>query len=410
MEATPLTTPVETALEKEFVTCLWSQSPDIHRLQQRLEHDLGLSSENVKRLIYQITLKANATVFPSVTKLELIHTEGCNLACTYCFEKTMLGYRRMSEHNARAAIDLLFDYSGEQKNLTITHFGGEPTLNMTGVKAATEYAEEKAAHCGKTVEFHMTSNGILINETMTKYFETHGIRVLLSIDGLAPTHNRYRRDKRGNGTFDRVILAMRLLKQRQGWIGVKITSMPQNADRLFEDVVGLYNMGVNQFVIGHATGVLWSEQEMQCYVDQLKRVYNWYKKSNRSDLRIAEFDEEPINESYFGCQAGRDSMTATVDGEISPCAKILAMENKKLLAKLGDVQYGLTHLQNRSELNTCNKLRTACEERAMDHEFQGGCFASNYEGTGDLFRPNILDHQFSLMQKSVCTGCTSKNH
>jgi hypothetical protein len=30
------------------------------------------------------------------------------------------------------------------------------------------------------------------------------------------------------------------------------------------------------------------------------------------------------------------SITATVDGEISPCAKIVALDNKNLLAKLGD--------------------------------------------------------------------------
>lgn len=408
MEATTLATSIEASLETEFVTSLWSESPDIHRLQQRLERDLKLSSEEAKRLIYQVTLKTNTSLFPTITKLELIHTEECNLACTYCFEKNMLGYRRMPEPIAQAAIDLLFDYSGKQKELILTHFGGEPTLNMPGVKAATEYAERKATACGKTIEFHMTSNGVFINEAMVEYFATHKIRVLLSIDGLETTHNMYRRDKRGNGTFDRVIATMQLLKQSQGWIGIKITSMPQNAHRLFEDVVGLYNMGVNQFVIGHATGVLWSEQEMQCYVDQLKQVYDWYKKTDRSDLRISEFDEEPADHSYYGCQAGRDSMTATVDGEISPCAKILAMDNKKLLAKLGDVEYGLTHLQNRSELNTCNKLQAACEKHAIGPEFQGGCFASNYEETGDLFRPNILDHQFSLMQKSVCAGCTSK--
>ena len=38
--------------------------------------------------------------------------------------------------------------------------------------------------------------------------------------------------------------------------------------------------------------------------------------------------------AFFGCQAGRNSITAAVNGEISPCSKVLALDNKKLVAKL----------------------------------------------------------------------------
>ncbi len=34
--------------------------------------------------------------------------------------------------------------------------------------------------------------------------------------------------------------------------------------------------------------------------------------------------------------------------------------NKELLAKLGDVQYGLTHLRNRFDLVSCSPLQAAC--------------------------------------------------
>jgi uncharacterized protein len=389
---------------------LFSEAPDLGPLESRLAQDMGFSATDAQSLIYQVVLQLNQRLFPPVTKLELIHTEGCNLACTYCFEKNMLGVRKMSPEVMKGAIDLLIDYSGDAPDLTITHFGGEPTLNFPAIRAATEYAEAQAARRGKSIRWDMTSNGVLLDEEMAGYFAQHGIMVLLSIDGLEATHDRYRRDRGDHGTFARALRAVRLLKQTQGWIGVKMTVMPENAGRLFADVTGLYALGINQFIIGYATGITWTAEAMQVYSEQLAQVFAWYGAAPHQDLRIAEFEEEAENAeagAFFGCQAGRNSITAAVNGEISPCSKILALDNKNLLAKLGDVRYGLTHLKNRLDLVSCNQLQAACVQEGIAQDFHGGCFASNYEGAGSLFVPNLQDHKFSLLKRNICAGCSA---
>ena len=86
----------------------------------------------------------------------------------------------------------------------------------------------------------------------------HKIKVLLSIDGLKESHDRFRIDKSGKGTFEQAIQGMQLLKKSQPWIGTKMTVSPQNVPNLYDDVLGLYKLGVNDFVIGHATGMEWS--------------------------------------------------------------------------------------------------------------------------------------------------------
>jgi uncharacterized protein len=62
-------------------------------------------------------------------------------------------------------------------------------LNFPAIRYVTEYVEQKAKAFGKSVDFHMTSNGVLIDETMAGYFSQHKIMVLLSIDGLESSHN-----------------------------------------------------------------------------------------------------------------------------------------------------------------------------------------------------------------------------
>ena len=257
--------------------------------------------------------------------------------------------------------------------------------------------------------FDITTNGVLLREEMVDYFSEHGIRALISLDGLEQSHDRFRIDKRGRGTFQKALRGLELLKAKQSWIGVKMTVMPLNVDALFEDVLGLYGLGVNQFIIGHATGVTWPPQIMAAYGEQLGELYRWYKQNSCTNLRIDCFDEVD-DVGFFGCQAGRQSIAVTVNGQVSPCSKIMGFSSTQLLGKLGDVWHGLTHLRNRHEFNHCSQLESACRDEGIAQEFQGGCFAVNYGETGDLFKPSLQEHAFTLLKRSACAGCASCSH
>ena len=398
-----------TKLLRDVESALLSESPDIAQLQSHVEENLSISHELSTTLIYEIVKELNFNLFPPIIKLELIHTEGCNLACSYCFEKNILGYKKMPADVARKAIDLLFDYSKNEKQLEITHFGGEPTLNFPAIKYVTEYAEEKASALGKSINFQMTSNGVLIDETMANYFSQHKIMVLLSIDGLESTHNKFRITKQGSGSFEQAIKGMKILKRTQGYIGVKMTVMPQNVPSLYDDVLGLYKMGVNHFIIGYASGIPWSEEDMNSFVEQLGRLYEWYKQNRSSGLKIDEFDEEHEPGS-FGCMAGRTSMSVAVNGEISPCSKILGLNNKQLVAKLGDVTYGMTHIRNRYELNSCSRLISICKTKGIADEYDGGCWVENFDENRDIFQPSMQAHNFTLKKRFALSGCSGYKH
>jgi uncharacterized protein len=162
----------------------------------------------------------------------------------------------------------------------------------------------------------------------------------------------------------------------------------------------------NQFIIGYATGIQWPEDAMQAYANGPGHVYKWYSRRDHSELRITDFDQ-PATGAFFGCQAGRNSITASVDGEISPCSKILALDNKNLVSKLGDVNLGLYNLRSRLELVSCSRLERNCTELGIAGQFHGGCFASNYDASKNLFKPNLQDHEFSLLERSACGGCAA---
>jgi uncharacterized protein len=381
---------------------LLSGVPDCERLADDVATALSLSKESAYRIVRRVVAGVNSKLFPPITHLELVHTDGCNLACSYCFEKDMRGARRMPLLVTRKAIDLLIEYSGDADKLWITHFGGEPLLNFANIRFATEYARDKASALGKSVVFDITTNGTLLTEERVDYLADHHVKILVSVDGLQSTHDRYRVDRQGRGTFERVMRSLALLKRRQMWIGVKMTVMPTNVAHMFDDVTGLHRRGVNQFVIGHATGISWSTTDIKSYRRELERLYRWYNESKGPELRIAEFDEPEERIGFFGCQAGRNSIAVSTTGEISSCSKVLALNNKKLVAKLGDVEFGITQIKNRNELLDSSPLERACEACGIASEYQGGCYASNYAAHGSLFTPNVQDHEFSVLKRLVC--------
>src|SRR2546422_10789071 len=123
-----------TPSQLELIThVLFSDNPSLPRFQTQFEKELSISPEDATTLLYQVVFQLNSRLFPRITHLELILTEQCNLACSYCFENGMIRSRKMASSVAQAAIDILFDYAQDEPVVHITLFGGEPTINFSGI-------------------------------------------------------------------------------------------------------------------------------------------------------------------------------------------------------------------------------------------------------------------------------------
>ncbi|MFN8160430.1 MAG: anaerobic sulfatase maturase [Solirubrobacterales bacterium] len=162
----------------------------------------------------------------------------CNLDCSYCFyltkEELYPGSKfRMSEEVLRAYLGQAIA-SEPGPTVTVAWQGGEPTL--LGVDFYRRAAEIVAdlLPAGKTVEWTMQTNGTRLDEEWCELFAEHGYLVGLSLDGPRPLHDAYRLDKRGRGTFDRVVEAARLLDRRGVDFNLLCCVSAANADRGLE--------------------------------------------------------------------------------------------------------------------------------------------------------------------------------
>lgn len=392
-----------------FHRVLLNPCPDMSSVEADLI-GYGQTEQTARRTIYETVLSINRTIFPPLSKLELLLTEGCNMACRYCFEQNILAdhiirKRIMSDAVIERSINLLFDYGEDQKEFAVTLFGGEPTLALPGVRRAVEYAEKRVASVGASCSFNMTSNGLLLSDEMIDFAADKKIKILLSVDGLAASHDAFRVDKGGQPTFARVIANLRKLKAKQPWIGVKMTIMPSEAPLLCENVRGLRDLGANQFVIGRATGADWPEEAQRAFVEQMAKLQDGMRDAPSADVRITDFEQEAAPTGLFGCGAARTGIAVNVAGEVSGCSRIISLESGVTVGKLGDVDYGLYCLKERLRAVGCSELAANCASLGIADEYRGGCFAVNYEDTGNMYAPSLLEH--GMKQRLLQSGRAS---
>lgn len=99
---------------------------------------------------------------------------------------------------------------------------------------------------GTQVENTLQTNGILLDDAWCRFLHDNQFLVGLSLDGPRDLHDTYRKDKGGQGTFDRVERAARLLQRHHVESNILCTVNRRNADhplevyRFFRDELGAH--------------------------------------------------------------------------------------------------------------------------------------------------------------------------
>jgi len=141
----------------------------------------------------------------------------CNLDCEYCFylEKQAL-YGTGEDY--RMPDDVLSTFIRsyvEAQPTPVVEFvwqGGEPTL--LGLDFFRKVVELQRPFAGrKTITNSLQTNGTLLDDEWCRFLKRHNFAVGISLDGPKDIHDRYRQDRSGNGTFDRVMHGLKLLQK-----------------------------------------------------------------------------------------------------------------------------------------------------------------------------------------------------
>ena len=317
--------------------------------------------------------------------VELNLTFNCNLTCAYCFIHEKDPLERMTLTTAINAIDLLMERAAFPA-VNITLIGGEPLLEFDLIKQIVPYAQAAAEKRNLPVTWSVTTNGTLINEEILKYFAVNKINMLLSMDGGEKTHDRYRRTKSGQGTWHKIAAIIPLIKMYQPWLGVRMTVSTEAVRDMRDDFKQLVDLGVNQFIIAPAQGAMcWSKEQIKQYGLNLVDILRDYHALQHRGIPIfiEEFEKDENAYTGWGCRAGSTSLAVAPNGDVSPCSKLLGLTSAEGKYIAGNVNTGVDVDILEPFRNPIARQPRHCKQ--CTRKCSGGCYAVNFEQTGDHF-------------------------
>lgn len=144
-------------------------------------------------------------------------TWSCNLKCIYCFEGKKENSASMNTNQADKYIEfiILLAKTKKAESVTINLFGGEPLVNieigyyiLTKIKA---YCEQNGIAFMSSI---ITNGTLLTEEVLYKLLNLNCKTIQVTLDGVKEIHDSRRMDKKGNGTFDRILKVLAMLNKK----------------------------------------------------------------------------------------------------------------------------------------------------------------------------------------------------
>lgn len=139
-------------------------------------------------------------------------TSLCNLNCAYCYVPDRRVRGLMSDEVLEASARFLFEVAAGQEKVRFLWHAGEPLTAGVPFYERAFSILQRGAPPGVEVEHAVQTNGTLVTAEWCRFFNEHGVRVGLSIDGPEHVHDASRVSWAGRGSHRRVMRGYALLR------------------------------------------------------------------------------------------------------------------------------------------------------------------------------------------------------
>ncbi len=307
----------------------------------------------------------------------LILTDNCNLRCSYCYENGEIK-KAMRFETARAVIDRTFAGMPEDAMGRIEFFGGEALLEFALLKRIYEYVKVQYSSCH--IRFAFTTNGTLMHGNVRQWFWEHreDFACTLSLDGTEAMHNRNRRTKGGEGSFNAIDVDF----FRKTWpdCTAKMTVSPETLPDLAEGIMYLESLGF-YCKATFASGMDWKQEEYkEILMRELNKLTEYY---SRNDIHLCNMLDLDLRAIFNGpeapfryCEAGVGKQCYDMEGRAYPCQGLASVSVGEERAYLFEGECFENFCM--SEDNPCRLCRWLRVCRT--------CYAANYLETGSVER------------------------
>lgn len=240
-------------------------------------------------------------------------TSACNLHCTGCWAAEYGNKLNLS-------YDVMDKIVKEGKELG-THFflmtGGEPLVRKDDIIKLCK----KHSDCA----FHAFTNGTLVDDAFCKQMlEVGNLSLSLSVEGFEEVND----GRRGNGTYEKVMKAMDLLRENGLLFGTSICYTSKNYKTVTSDefLDMIIKKGCKFAWYFHYMPV-GNDASVELMLDKEQRTYMYHRvrelREQTCDKLIFPIDFQNDGEFVGGCIAGgKNYLHINPNGDVEPCVFI----------------------------------------------------------------------------------------
>lgn len=149
-----------------------------------------------------------------VLTIIFIPTYNCNLSCPYCIQGGGKPLAKMSKDQIDAVVkfaDLQVKQHSAERIVCML-FGGEPMMVKPDLVYFVEAMKRVAERNCCEIDYDMTSNFTLLDDSMIDFIRKYNIMVQVSIDGIKQEHDKRRINHNNKGTYDIIVNNLKRMK------------------------------------------------------------------------------------------------------------------------------------------------------------------------------------------------------
>lgn len=394
-----------------------------------------IENQEIRDLLEEFT--ASATLVENVSKSHLeelvMHvSDGCNLACTYCFADAgkygQISSKWMSTEVARRSVEEICEkYTHVNR---IKFFGGEPFLNLPAIEATIECFKEKANEgvIDRLPSFNAISNMTTMTEKTVRFIAENDMQITASLDGPLDINDTFRVYPNGKGSFAKIDDGIRTLKKYASQpTSIEVVFGPQHVVSGYS-VVDMYKYMKSEYEIdtvvihpmvkepGVENTIGWEafESSLFDYFFQLGEHLVEEALETSNTIQVQYLLKRLRNKSVIDahCSLGVQTLTINSEGNIFPCYTFMGDE-KFNMGKVGKKDLdskNFFEVQNlfvrnkRSELPYCS----SCDIQKICQACPGAMLHTNESFKAPIRQ--ICDYQSGLYQGFLSKLIAIKNN
>lgn len=292
----------------------------------------------------------------------------------------------MSFDTARKAVELASEASANSTG--IVFFGGEPLLHRELIFETVEYCKWKEKHSEGMFHFKITTNGLLLDEEFMDYSIKENIFIALSHDGIKESHDCYRVDRNGKGTFNTLSEKIDMLIARRPYSPVLMVINPDTSEFYARSVEYLYSKGFRYIISSLNYGANWTDKDMEILRKQYEILGQFYiEKTLIEDKFYLSPFEVKISSHINGasycherCELGKKQISVAPDGLLYPCVQFVQDAGYSV----GHVNSGINRERQEIIYASNEEEKQSCISCAIRKRCNHYCGCMNKQSTGSI--------------------------